>query len=74
MAAIDGPAGPPMATKSAMDGPAGPVVAGDYLRRDRSLYTVRPNSLRATLNTHAKTCQTSGYPSLDTSLFLSQHR
>ena len=29
MAAIDGPAGPPMATKSAMDGPAGPVVAGD---------------------------------------------
>ena len=34
MAAIDGPAGPPMATKSAMDGPAGPVVAGDHLRRD----------------------------------------
>ena len=36
MAAIDGPAGPSMATKSAMDGPAGPVVAGDHLRRDRS--------------------------------------
>ena len=37
MAAIDGPAGPPMAAKSAMDGPAGPVVAGDHLRRDRPL-------------------------------------
>ena len=36
MAAIDGPAGPPMATKSAMDGPAGPVVVGDHLRRDMS--------------------------------------
>ena len=36
MAAIDGRAGPPMATKSAMDGPAGPVVAGDHLRRDRA--------------------------------------
>ena len=35
MAAIDGPAGPSMATKFAMDGPAGPVVAGDHLRRDR---------------------------------------
>ena len=35
MAAIDGPAGPSMATKSAMDGPAGPVVAGDHLRHDR---------------------------------------
>ena len=35
MAAIDGPAGPSMATKSAIDGPAGPVVAGDHLRRDR---------------------------------------
>ena len=34
MAAIDGPAGPSMATKSAIDGPAGPVVAGDHLRRD----------------------------------------
>ena len=39
MAAIDGPAGPSMATKSAMDGPAGPVVAGDHLRRDRTLIT-----------------------------------
>ena len=37
MAAIDGPAGPSMATKSAIDGPARPVVAGDHLRRDRSL-------------------------------------
>ena len=37
MAAIDGPAGPSMATKFAMDGPAGPVVAGDHLRRDSSL-------------------------------------
>ena len=37
MAAIDGPARPSMATKSAIDGPAGPVVAGDHLRRDRSL-------------------------------------
>ena len=37
MAAIDGPAGPSMAIKSAMDGPARPVVAGDHLRRDRSL-------------------------------------
>ena len=36
MAAIDGPAGPSMATKSAIDGPAGPVVAGDHLRRDRT--------------------------------------
>ena len=35
MAAIDGPAGLSMATKSAIDGPAGPVVAGDHLRRDR---------------------------------------
>ena len=34
MAAIDGPAGPSLATKSAMDGPAGPVVAGDHSRRD----------------------------------------
>jgi len=31
MAAIDDPAGPSMATKSAMDGLAGPVVAGDHL-------------------------------------------
>ena len=37
MVAIDGPAGPSMATKSAMDGPAGPVVAGDHLQRDRAL-------------------------------------
>ena len=37
MAAIDGPAGPSMATKSAMDGPAGPVVAGDHLRRDKAI-------------------------------------
>ena len=37
MAAINGPAGPSMATKSAMDGPAGPVVAGDHLQRDSSL-------------------------------------
>ena len=37
MAAIDGPAGPPMATKSAIDGPAGPVVVGDHLRRDSPL-------------------------------------
>ena len=36
MAAIDGPAGPSMATKSAIDSPAGPVVAGDHLRRDRT--------------------------------------
>ena len=35
MAAIDGPAGLSMTTKSAIDGPAGPVVAGDHLRRDR---------------------------------------
>ena len=41
MAAIDGPAGPPMGTKSAMDGPAGPVVAGDHLRRDRSPTVVK---------------------------------
>ena len=34
MAAIDGPAGLSMATKSAINGPAGPVVAGDHLRRD----------------------------------------
>ena len=37
MAAIDGPAGPSMATRSAIDGPAGPVVAGDHLRRDSTL-------------------------------------
>ena len=36
MAAIVGPGGPSMATKSAIDGPGGPVVAGDHLRRDRS--------------------------------------
>ena len=35
MAAIDGPAGPSMATKSAVDGPDGPVVAGDHLQYDR---------------------------------------
>ena len=40
MAAIDGPAGPSMATKSAMDGPAGPVMAGDHLQRDRPLEVV----------------------------------
>ena len=34
MAAIDSPAGPSMATKSAINGPAGPVVAGDHLRHD----------------------------------------
>ena len=34
MAAIDGPAGLSMATKSAIDDPAGPVVAGDHLRCD----------------------------------------
>ena len=28
MAAIDSPAGPSMATKSAVDGPAGPVLGG----------------------------------------------
>ena len=39
MAAIDGPAGPSMATKSAIDGPAGPVVAGDHLRRDSPQYS-----------------------------------
>ena len=38
MAAIDGSAGPSMATKSAVDGPAGQAVAGDHLRRDRSLH------------------------------------
>ena len=37
MAAIDGPAGPSMAIKSAMDDPAVPVVVGDHLRRDRPL-------------------------------------
>ena len=37
MVAIDGPARPSMATKSAMDGPAGPVVVGDHLQRDSSL-------------------------------------
>ena len=35
MSALDGPAGPSMATRSAIDGPVGPVVAGDHLRRDR---------------------------------------
>ena len=33
--AMDGPAGPSMATTFAIDGPAGPVVAGDRLQRDR---------------------------------------
>ena len=33
-AAIVGPGGPSMATKSAIDGPGGPVVAGDHLWRD----------------------------------------
>ena len=37
MAALDGPARPSMATKSAMDGLAGSVVVGDHLRHDRSL-------------------------------------
>ena len=36
-AAIVGPGGPSMATKSAIDGPGGPVVAGDHLRHDSSL-------------------------------------
>ena len=35
MAAIVGPGGTSMATKSAIDGPGGPVVAGDHLQRDR---------------------------------------
>ena len=42
MAAIDGPAGPPMAIKSAMDGPAGPVVVGDHLQRDKPLRIQNP--------------------------------
>ena len=29
--------GPSMATKFAIDDPGGPVVAGDHLRRDRTL-------------------------------------
>ena len=37
MAAVDGPAGPSMGTKSAIDCPAGPVVAGDHLRGDSTL-------------------------------------
>ena len=40
MAAIDGPAGPSMATRSAIDGPAGPVVARDHLWRDKSLTVI----------------------------------
>ena len=46
MAAIDGPAGPSMATKSAMDGPAGPVVAGDHLQRNR------PSLRKSTISAH----------------------
>ena len=38
MAAIDGPAGPSMATKSTIDGPARSVVAGDHLWHDSSLF------------------------------------
>ena len=34
MAAIVGPGGSSMATKSAIDGPGGTVVAGHHLRRD----------------------------------------
>ena len=49
MAAIDGLAGPPMATKSAMDGPAGPVVAGDHLRHDSTL-TGKPRTEHHTLH------------------------
>ena len=50
MAAIDGPAGPSMATKSAIDGPAGQVVAGDHLRRDRPLaYRVTKSAPRVLL-------------------------
>ena len=41
MAAIDGLAGPSMATKSAMDGPAKPAVAGDHLWHDRPLKLLR---------------------------------
>ena len=37
MAAIVGPRGPSMTTKFAIDGPGGPVVAGDHLRRDRTI-------------------------------------
>ena len=39
MAAILGPGGPSMARKIVTNGPEGPVVAGDHLRRDRSLLT-----------------------------------
>ena len=38
MAAIDGPAGPSMATKFAVEGLAGPVV-GDHRWRDSSTYS-----------------------------------
>ena len=38
MAAIDGLAGPSMATRFPIDGLAGPVVVGYHLRRDRSLH------------------------------------
>ena len=40
MAAIDDPAGPSMATRSAIHGPAGPVVVGDHLQRDRSMISL----------------------------------
>ena len=45
MAAIDGLAGPSIATRSAIDGPAGPVVAGDHLRHDRTLKILARDNL-----------------------------
>ena len=38
MAAILGLGGPSMATKFAIDGPGESLVAGDYLRHDKSGY------------------------------------
>ena len=52
MAAIDGPAGPSMATKSAMDGQAGSVVAGDHLWRDSAFGYTTSNELIHVLSMH----------------------
>ena len=70
MAAIDGPAGPSMATKSAMDGPAGPVVAGDHLRHDSALGYTTGNELIHVLSMHLCMLHIHTYPWLFTTVSL----
>ena len=50
MAAIVGPGGPSIATKSAIDGWGGPVVARDHLWRDSSLQSMKPSYYSLPIN------------------------